>query len=897
MILRLIKVFLISLLLLAFSNPVLAVWQKNVNNPLVKSITNSPSRSMISAPSIINDDGKLRMWYYGEYQSKYVIGEAESNDGINWTINNNNPLLLPESTANIDEKIIVEPAVVKNDLYRMWYNSGNNQGNYWIRYATSNDGIYWQKHPDYVIKGEYPFEAKGVTNPFVIFENGRYQMWYSGWGNGISWSINYAESIDGINWVKNSTPLDLPSLGHVNGPSVIKIDNKYHLFYHTGGSIPTHIYHVISDDGINNWQCVDNCLVLNADSNGFDSQMAAAPEIISFKNKLYLYYGGSDGNGQWQIGLAQPEQTEKKEVNIIIPGLFGSWNKQALLHNQTVNQIDWNINPIVNEYTGLKNTLNNIGFIENQNYYFFYYDWRKGLNDLADNLKDFISGKDFSQETQVNILGHSLGGLVGRIYAQKYQPEFLSKIVTVGSPHQGTALAYKTAQAGELETNNSLMWLGQKLVLQLNKSKLITDKKIVENKLPIVNNLLPVNNYLIRNNAELNNDRLKIKNTILPSYIDIDNISDRLITFSGNIGDTLFGYRVGPRTFFDQIFDFYPDGRPISKIVQPGDLTVTLPSSKIGNQSQTFNFDHGELIYKSDSIKVILDELGISYNDNEIIEGKKTVIFPSLIFLMMSPAKMEIISNNKIFEENDGIIFIENATSGNYQIKITGTEKGEYQVIIGQLTQDKDIWSKISGDISEDHPENQVISYYYNFDFLHPQSAPYDPNNLTPFYNEMEFLTKKIDNRKALIVLSDAKKYYREKQFAKLKLKLLLLHNEIFKVKKPIDNNKYAEILGIIDKLELLYWRSIIGDKTKIEKKLLAKELSLLEKLLDKTNSFILKYKDKAEIKNRLWIANEIAQKIRSAKDNLDIGNYSYSGILLKSIAEILKDFPKIANN
>jgi hypothetical protein len=48
------------------------------------------------------------------------------------------------------------------------------------------------------------------------------------------------------------------------------------------------------------------------------------------------------------------------------------------------------MNPFVHEYDGVIQTLKNTGYEENKDYFVFYYDWRKGLNNLADDLESLI---------------------------------------------------------------------------------------------------------------------------------------------------------------------------------------------------------------------------------------------------------------------------------------------------------------------------------------------------------------------------------------------------------------------------------------------------------------------------------------------------------------------------
>jgi hypothetical protein len=101
------------------------------------------------------------------------------------------------ASGSTDDVSAYSPTVIKdNGTYKMWY-SGNDGSNGRIHYATSTDGINWDKHGVVV-----PLGASGSTDdyyvytPTVIKDNGTYKMWYSG-SDGSSWRTHYAELAGG----------------------------------------------------------------------------------------------------------------------------------------------------------------------------------------------------------------------------------------------------------------------------------------------------------------------------------------------------------------------------------------------------------------------------------------------------------------------------------------------------------------------------------------------------------------------------------------------------------------------------------------------------------------------------------------------------------------------------
>lgn len=109
----------------------------------------------------------------------------------------------------------------ENGIFKIWYGStvtwdaGNNEMIHVIKYATSTDGLIWEK------KGiAIPYEvgiAQAFSRPCVIVDKNGYHMWYSfRSGDGSTYRIGYANSKDGILWNrlnKNEVGIDISPSG------------------------------------------------------------------------------------------------------------------------------------------------------------------------------------------------------------------------------------------------------------------------------------------------------------------------------------------------------------------------------------------------------------------------------------------------------------------------------------------------------------------------------------------------------------------------------------------------------------------------------------------------------------------------------------------------------------
>jgi pimeloyl-ACP methyl ester carboxylesterase len=86
--------------------------------------------------------------------------------------------------------------------------------------------------------------------------------------------------------------------------------------------------------------------------------------------------------------------------------------------------------------------------------YVFAYDWRKDIATSAEHLKQLVDCvRKEHQGTNVNILAHSMGGLVARRYILDNPPgqaaHHIGKLITIGTPWLGTPKALNTLVSGD----------------------------------------------------------------------------------------------------------------------------------------------------------------------------------------------------------------------------------------------------------------------------------------------------------------------------------------------------------------------------------------------------------------------------------------------------------------
>ncbi len=80
-----------------------------------------------------------------------------------------------------------------------------------------------------------------------------------------------------------------------------------------------------------------------------------------------------------------------------------------------------------------------LGYIKDYNYFVFTYDWRDNLTVTAQKLEQKINQVlEQTQHSQVDIVAHSMGGLLARRYIADNHQDKVNKLIEVGVPHLGS---------------------------------------------------------------------------------------------------------------------------------------------------------------------------------------------------------------------------------------------------------------------------------------------------------------------------------------------------------------------------------------------------------------------------------------------------------------------------
>lgn len=231
------------------------------------------------------------------------------------------PVLLPGRLGEFDDSGAMGCWLTTVGENRFCYYQGWNLGvtvpfRNSIGVAISTAGSEFKRFSPGPIIDRSMFEPHFTATPCVITENGLWRMWYlscTQWDevNGTPkhrYHIKYAESADGINWVRDGKiAIDYsgPDEYAISRPSVIHDADGWKMWYSYRGA-SYRIGFAVSEDGIT-WVRRDHEAGIDVSIDGWDSEMIEYPFVFDHRGKRYMLYNGND-YGRSGFGLAVMEK-------------------------------------------------------------------------------------------------------------------------------------------------------------------------------------------------------------------------------------------------------------------------------------------------------------------------------------------------------------------------------------------------------------------------------------------------------------------------------------------------------------------------------------------------------------------------------------------------------------
>ncbi|WP_298817724.1 esterase/lipase family protein [Chloroflexus sp.] len=413
---------------------------------------------------------------------------------------------------------------------------------------------------------------------------------------------------------------------------------------------------------------------------------------------------------------------------IFIPGFTGSFNLPVLLDWRGPTLNGWSFPPFVDYGKYLLQAFTQAGYRRNRDLFVAFYDWRKPVEESA---RRYLVGwidraKKAANASKVILIGHSMGGLVARSYIQS--PEYLSRndvarLITLGTPHRGSAEAYTAWAGAEPHTDETLRTVFAVYLWYLRHIHPIQtelDKvKTIQTQVPGARDLLPIEDYLLSGNppqlkpiASMNNRNLW--GEMINQSATVTTLTQRVAvtTITGVGFNTLSAILVGPPPADHPLR--YSDGIPLNRIYDAqGDGTVLQRMATVAhaNNLPPLAISHGALPDSPQTLELIFGELGIS----PAVLGAAPAVAPSsptprLLIMTASPVTVEVETpsgppiapvgvlgagtgraprrrQRRMKGHNYGhagkalnLIVIDNPTAGDYRMVVHGTDYGHFTV-------------------------------------------------------------------------------------------------------------------------------------------------------------------------------------------------------------------------
>ena len=251
-----------------------------------------------------------------------------------WKRVSDKPIISPGSDG-FESAGTFNPTVVKHEgKFVMLYRAQDHQGKSSLGYATSQDGVHFNKRPEPVMVGEAPYEAGGgVEDPRLVKIGDTFYLTYTGYnnqgGSGAHASgqihgdaqLCMATSADLIHWKRQG--IIMPAykgkwnVGWTKSGAIVpeKINGKYWMYYLADGEHQLTQMSIASSDDLLHWSDVLDHPVLASRPNMFDSQVVEpGPAPVITDDGIFLIYNGADDNNVYKTGWVLFDKKDPTKV-------------------------------------------------------------------------------------------------------------------------------------------------------------------------------------------------------------------------------------------------------------------------------------------------------------------------------------------------------------------------------------------------------------------------------------------------------------------------------------------------------------------------------------------------------------------------------------------------------
>jgi len=246
------------------------------------------------------------LWPFGLALAVVLAAGTAEGQTQQWTRYAGNPVLEHGEPGEWDEGTVDHSEVIFDGvMYHMWYAGGLLVHETDIGYATSTDGVTWNKYEyNPVLERGAPGEWDGgsLQPGAVIWDGALFHMWYGAGavpGGAGTWNTGYATSEDGVEWTKHPdnpvlTVGDAGSWDSLDALITAVIDDggTYRAWYWGFVTIDwISVGYATSPDGVT-WTKYAGNPVFWPRTQGWDRLVVAFPMVVQDGGVYRMWYSG-----------------------------------------------------------------------------------------------------------------------------------------------------------------------------------------------------------------------------------------------------------------------------------------------------------------------------------------------------------------------------------------------------------------------------------------------------------------------------------------------------------------------------------------------------------------------------------------------------------------------------
>jgi beta-1,2-mannosidase len=236
-------------------------------------------------------------------------------------LNNQNPILTPAGDG-FESAGVFNPAVVKKDgKFVMLYRAQDKAGTSRLGYAQSTDGIHFIRRPEPVLTPEADYEKDGgVEDPRLVKIGSTYYLTYTGY-NKKEAQLCLATSKDLIRWKRQGVIMPANrgrwNVGWTKAGAILttKVNGKYWMYYMADPARDVNEMGVAFSDDLIHWTEALDQPVLKRRPGYFDAKVVEpGPPPIMTEQGILLIYNGADEKTVYATGWVLFDKRDPTKV-------------------------------------------------------------------------------------------------------------------------------------------------------------------------------------------------------------------------------------------------------------------------------------------------------------------------------------------------------------------------------------------------------------------------------------------------------------------------------------------------------------------------------------------------------------------------------------------------------